>query len=267
MGELLLTAVVHPFEIDIVMPDLKLAIEYNGAYWHSDCNGRGGKYHLNKTMALANHGIQLIHIWEHDWIDKQDIIRSRLSNILKLNSESIYAIKCKIAPLDKKTKKDFFNDNHLQGDTSSSVELGLFHNGKLVSAMSFGKCRYSSTVEWELIRFCSLTYTTVIGAAGRLFSHFKKEFSPISVVSYANREWGDGEFYSKIGFTFSHYSNPGYKYTRNFRTFFNRTKFQKSKQERLLEHYDPNLSEWENMKNNKFDRIWDCGNTVYTYFR
>jgi hypothetical protein len=39
--------------------------------------------------------------------------------------------------------------------------------------------------------------------------------------------------------------------------------FQKHKLEKLLKIYNPSLSEWENMKNNGYDRIWDCGHGKY----
>jgi len=49
-------------ELDIYLPDLKLAFEYNGVYWHSDIY-KDRKYHLNKTEECELNDIQLIHIW------------------------------------------------------------------------------------------------------------------------------------------------------------------------------------------------------------
>ena len=29
-------SIIHPYELDIYLPDLRLAIEYNGDYWHAN---------------------------------------------------------------------------------------------------------------------------------------------------------------------------------------------------------------------------------------
>jgi len=40
---------------------------------------------------------------------------------------------------------------------------------------------------------------------------------------------------------------------------------QKHKLEKLLETYDPDVSEQENMLNNGYRVMWDCGNKVFSY--
>ena len=44
---------------------------------------------------------------------------------------------------------------------------------------------------------------------------------------------------------------------------YHRMGFQKHKLKNKLENFDPELSEWENMQVNGYDRIWDCGNMVF----
>jgi hypothetical protein len=41
--------------------------------------------------------------------------------------------------------------------------------------------------------------------------------------------------------------------------------FQKSKLKNKLQKFDESLSEWENMKANGFDRIWDCGHSKWIF--
>jgi hypothetical protein len=45
-----------------------------------------------------------------------------------------------------------------------------------------------------------------------------------------------------------------------------RFKYRKSELSKLLEYYNHDISEWENMKNNKYDRIWDCGSKKYILY-
>lgn len=73
-------SIISPFELDIVIPERKLAIEFNGTYWHS-MKPKG--YHKMKVKLCADKGFKLIHIWEIDWINKKDEIKSMLEKELK----------------------------------------------------------------------------------------------------------------------------------------------------------------------------------------
>jgi len=55
-------------EMDIYIPELKLAIEVNGSYWHS-AQFKTPSYHINKSLLLAEHGIRCVFIWD-DYKDK-----------------------------------------------------------------------------------------------------------------------------------------------------------------------------------------------------
>lgn len=63
--------IIPPQELDIYIPDLKLAIEFDGIYWHSTDNGKDINYHLNKSLACRKQGIRLIHIYEFEDLEKQ----------------------------------------------------------------------------------------------------------------------------------------------------------------------------------------------------
>jgi len=73
--------------------------------------------------------------------------------------------------------------------------------------------------------------------------------------------------YKHLGFEFSHNSTPNYFYfsLNSQPSLVSRLKFQKHKQKDLLATFDPALTEWENMQNNNYTRIWDCGNSVWIY--
>jgi hypothetical protein len=69
-------------EIDIYIPDLSLAIEFNGIYWHSDLFVER-EYHRNKVLLALKSNIRLIHIYENDWVDDRESIKNTLKNIIK----------------------------------------------------------------------------------------------------------------------------------------------------------------------------------------
>lgn len=251
-------------EIDIYIPDKKIAIEYNGLYWHSE-TFKDKNYHLRKTMDCENQNIKLIHIFEDEWQNKQDICKSRILNILGLTENRIYARKCVIKQVDNKTSTKFLNDNHIQGNCISKYAFGLYFNDELVSLMSFSSLRKSlgyksSKGVFELIRFCNKLNTTVIGGANKLLKHFIKTIHPIKIISYADRRWSNGNLYEKLNFNFVKNTSPNYFYVMKHKRV-HRFNFRKSK---LIEMgMDKNKTEHQIMLEHKIPRIYDCGNKLY----
>lgn len=248
-------------EIDIYLPKHKFAIEYNGLLWHSEIFGKKDKnYHLYKTRQCIQQGIQLIHITDYQWKFKCDIIKSII--LAKLNkTNKIFARKCIIKELNRNIKKEFLNNTHLYGNCNSKINLGLYYNNELIFIMTFGKPRYDNIYEWELLRFSSKLNTTIIGGFSKLLSYFIKIYNPKNILVYCPRNISCGNVFFKNNFKLINTTNPGYQYLNlDYLNPFPREKFQKHKLPNILERFDYNLSEWENMKLNKYDRIWDCGN-------
>jgi hypothetical protein len=253
------------FELDIFIPSLNLAVEFNGLYFHND-QLKDKKYHLKKTRVCTSHGVQLLHIFEHEWLHKKEIVKSMLlSKIQKLTS-SIYARQCVIVPLSSKEKKAFFDTNHLHGDVRSSKCFGLSYQGTIVCALSMGKPRFSNHFEWEVIRFANIKYANVVGGFSKLLKYFIKTFDPVSILTFADRSWSTGSVYIKNGFTFLEFTPPNYFYFKNT-TAYPRQMFQKHKLEELLPKFSPDLSEYENMLNNGYLRVWNSGNVKLVWWK
>ena len=154
----------------------------------------------------------------------------------------------------------------MQGSVGSKIALGLYLEEELLCLMSFGKNRMSSDVEWELLRFASKKGVSVVGGASKLFKHFLTTNTG-GIVSYSDRRYSVGNMYSKLGFTFSHFSEPNYFYFKNSLNLESRQKYMKHKLPKLLESFDPSLTEVENMRANGYNRIFDCGNSVWKLVR
>lgn len=253
--------IITPLELDFYIPSKNLAIEYNGLYWHSNKNKN---YHLNKTNLCKNNNIQLLHIFENEWIEKPDIVKSTILNKLGLTSKKIYARKCSIKEIGYGEAKTFLINNHIQGCAISPVNIGLFFNDILVSLMTFGKRKITGSKinTWELLRYSTLLNNIVIGGASRLLKYFENKYKPVKLLTYADKRYSTGNLYIQLNFKLDHESKPNYWYCRGNK-LYNRVGFQKHKLSKKLKIFDPLLSEWENMKNNGYDRIWDCGNYVF----
>jgi hypothetical protein len=256
-------------ELDIYLPDINLAFEYNGIYWHSDIY-KEINYHINKTEECELKGIQLIHIWEDEWINKQDIVKSMIINKLNKNINKIYARKCEIKEIDNNDLvKNFLNKNHIQGYVGAKIKIGLFYNDDLVSFMSFGKYRrnlgnkISSDNNYELLRFCNKLNTSVVGGASRLFNYFIKKYNPNEIVSYADRSWSKGNLYFNLGFYFEKKTVPNYFYFDNNLNRYNRFNFRKD--QLIKKGYDKNKSEHEIMSELGYLCVYNSGNLKFLY--
>jgi len=254
--------IIPPKEIDIYLPNKKIAIEYNGLYWHSELF-KEKSYHIDKTLLCHEQDIQLIHIFEHEWTFKTNIVKSRLKSMLGKNTK-IFARKCNIKEISYKESKLFLNRTHLQGNSVSKIRIGLFYNDNLVLVMTFGTPRFKSDYEYELLRFSSELNTNVIGGASKLFIYFLKKYMPTSIISYCDLQYGTGTIYEKLNFKKIRTSPPNFIYVKNS-IIKSRYQAQKHKQHMFLDDFNPLLSAHKNMLNNNWLRVYDCGNSVWEW--
>ena len=259
------------YEIDIYLSKYNLGIEYNGEYWHST-RYKDKKYHFNKWKYFKDKNIHLIQIWNNEWKNKNEIVKSMILNRLNICSQKIFARKCIIKEIKNKNEKNtFLNKNHLQGSDNSSYWLGLYYNNELVSIMTFGKRNSGKQTHYELIRFCNKLNTVVVGAASKLLKYFLNTHPDIyNIKTFADlRFYKDTGFYNKLGFTFTHTSQPNYFYVKpneGCMNHYSRLQFQKHKLSKLLSNFNINLTEEQNMINNGYLKIYDCGNYVFEYY-
>jgi len=261
-------SIINPYELDIYIPELKLAFEFNGLFWHNE-NNRGDTYHLNKTELCEEKGIQLIHIYEDDWLYKQDIVKSMILNKLNVTENKIFARKTEVKEIsDNKLIREFLYKNHIQGFVGSKVKIGLFYNNELVSLMTFGNRRIAmgkkltNENEYELLRFCNKLNTNVIGGASKLFKYFIKKYNPNEITTYADRSISQGKLYETLGFKSQGKTEPNYYYIIDG---IRHHRFNFRKDILVKEGYDVNKTEHQIMIDRKIFRIFDSGNLKYNY--
>jgi len=243
-------------ELDFYIPEKRIAIELNGIYWHCELQGKTKNYHLEKTELCEKNNIQLLHFWDIEVNGKPEIVKSMIKSKLGL-TKRIFARKCLIKEIGSKEAVSFLELNHLQGGIHSRKCLGLYHDDELVSVATLSKPRFTKKYDWELIRFATKLNTTVIGGLSKLMKYVNG-----TVISYANRRWSTGNVYDKCGFTFVQDTDPSYYWTGDFKSLFNRMKFQKHKL-KDFPTYCITKSERQIMEEMGYTRVWDCGNKVY----
>ena len=226
--------VLNGKELDIYLPELNIAIEFNGLYWHSD-KFVDKDYHLNKTIECKKKDIDLIHIFEDDWKHNKDIIKSLLWS--KINhAKKIEINEYSIKKTSIKNTKIFLKENHIKGYIKSNYILGLYTNNTLESVMCFNITKN----DISLTQFCDKKYSKYKNNEYILFTHFINNNKPKSISYIRDLSFIDNNICETIDFIFSKNIQPKpYHIIKN-------------KKETYL-------------KGEKYNIIYDCGYDLYIF--
>lgn len=278
-------SIIPPLELDLYLPDYKLGIECNPTSTHnSSVDAFTGKpdtalkynYHRNKTDICEDKEIRLFHIFGYEWMHSRSIIQSMIRNLIKKNEIKMYARNLTIREVDRSEANEFLENNHRQGRSTSSVRLGLYHENKLISLMTFGHFRstigakedFSTENDWELVRFCNELNTSVVGGASKLFKYFIKNYDPNVIISYSDRAHTSGRLYEVLGFRSLRISDPGYVWV-DLKTdkAYHRINAQKRNICEFLKDKDIDLSKTEKqiMEEHGFVQVFDSGTITWMW--
>lgn len=256
-------------EIDLIIPSLKIAIEYNGLYYHTENMGKNSVYHLNKTLACNQLGYKLIHIFEDEWVVNKELIKSKLKHILGVSDGyKIGARKTVIKKISKEDKSYFLDECHIQGNDKSDIFYGAYYGDILVGVMTFNSHRNmtkSVEGEYELSRYATRQGYTISGLASKILKQFINDYSPKSIISFADRRWtldGNNNMYTNLGFdlvsivkpTYFYYNSKVNKYKR-----YHKFSFGKNNLKKKYNEIDFTKSESEITSELGYSKIWDCG--------
>lgn len=271
--------VITPYELDLYIPEYSFAIECNPTWTHNSTRGiySGSPvpvgYHKMKTDMCESQGIRLYHLFGYDWTHHKETCKSMLLNAVGKTPTRYYARKLTLREVGDSEAYQFLQDNHRQGGVHSKIRLGLYHNDILVSLMTFSKLRHtigtgSDTAEdcWELVRFCNLNYTNVVGGASKLLKHFIQMYCPREIRSFSDRAHTSGNLYPQLGFTNLRQSEPGYVWV-DLKTdrAYARFNAQKRNIRRFLQDDTIDLSQTEVqiMSEHGFVQVYDSGTITW----
>lgn len=172
-------------ELDIFIPSLNIAIEFNGTVFHHSSNTehinsffkttcKDKSYHYNKWKTCFDNGVILISVYDFYWKDiiKKEIYKSKFHHALGLDNK-IYARKCEIKVIPNSVASSFYLENHLEGsgfNYKGLVSYGLYNNDILVMCASIGDIYNQSSKLYykKLQRICTSKFTTVVGGISKL---------------------------------------------------------------------------------------------------
>ena len=89
-GELIRNSreIITPLELDLYYPEKKIAIEFNGDYWHSSIF-KDKNYHYNKFKSCSEAGVLLISIFESEWNSRKEEIKQYLFDSFHCNENQL----------------------------------------------------------------------------------------------------------------------------------------------------------------------------------
>lgn len=246
---------LNGMEVDILLPDMNFAIEFNGLYWHTEKMGKHKTYHHDKWKNCKSAGIQLIQIWEDEWKSNPSLIKGMLLHKLGSSiSEKIPARKTIVAEIGLNEARIFLSANHIQGFSSGSYYFGLKKNAELYAVIVLKK---EPGEILNIIRYA--TKATVIGGFTKLLNHVEKTLKPNSFITFSDHCVSDGNLYAKNGFLIDKEIDPDYRYLvgmkRQHKYGYRLKRF---RNDPLLK-WEEGLTERELAELNGIDRIWDAG--------
>ena len=278
--------IITPYELDIYLPEYNLAIECNPTSTHNCSFSMFGtkesvmdkKYHQLKSQLCVEKGIQLFHIFGHEWAHRRTIIESMIRNLLHKNTNIIYGRNTDVKLVNNEEAYRFLDENHRQGRCLSSINIGLYNNNQLVSLMTFGKIRNTIGTskdqnfigEFELLRFCNKLDTSVVGGASKLFKYFRDNYTFSSIRSYSDIAHTSGNLYKILGFKQIKQSDPGYVWVDvKTDTAYHRVNAQKRNISNFLQDKSINLNDTEQkiMEDHGFVWVYDSGTVLWRYNR
>jgi thiol-disulfide isomerase/thioredoxin len=128
-------------ELDLFIPSLNLAIEYNGNIFHNSRSGisayldrfvKPKDYHFNKWSLCKDNDIQLISIYEYLWITYKDIYYKQIKFILNKNNHMF----TQIQEITIENALKFYSENYLYSkniDFTCFKSFGIFQKNQLVN--------------------------------------------------------------------------------------------------------------------------------------
>lgn len=252
-------------EVDVYIPSLKLAIEYDGLPWHST-KYRTPTQQTAKAKELKVLGITLLRVFEDEWQDKraqvESLIRARTGTL----KGKVYARQCQLVEIDNSTASEFYAQHHIQGWRKSAQHLGLIHNGTLAAVMTLSQALAARGQErkegqYELVRYAS--NIQVVGGASKLLKAWVAKVGAKVVISYSDNRLFSGGMYKALGFQEVAQVPPSYTYWQeNSKERKHKSGFRKEYLPKILgERYNPQATERLNCELAGYYQVYDDGLT------
>lgn len=246
-------------EIDIFIPSLNFGVEFNGVYWHSEGGGKKDtQYHFNKWSNCHNLGVELVQIWEDDWVSSPELVLVSLSRRLAAKGNQAPVTNLATRSISKEEAETFLNDNEVGG-----FKAGTYYHG---SVDAHGELQSVLVLDRVGSKMDITHYVSNIDASGdlkELLQHVTETHGALSFTVTVDNCNGEGSIYRNTGFSEVKVEPAHYKYlVRGKRISSSEYTAKKFREDPALE-WKEGFTEIELADLNGLNRIWDAGTTTY----
>lgn len=259
-------SIIPPLQLDFYIPSVNLAIEVGSMWFHCETSSnRGRKYHYNKWVKCRDLGITLLQYFDDDIIESWDIIQSKIRRLCGKRSINIGARKLSVTDqVQPDHERSFLELNHLQGSNFKRNRVyGAYYGNELMAIMTL--MTRGNTA--EIVRYCSDIRFGFPGLFTKMLTRFLRDedFNGV-ITSFSDNRHSNGRLYKSAGFVLDNITPPGYSYTKNWLRRENRMQYQKhllAGKFGLDQQYVDSKTEWEIMREQGYDRLWDAGQSKW----
>jgi len=252
---------IFGIELDGYNKNINIAYEYCGIFWHKE-SIKGKELHIKKYKICSENGIKLFTIFEDEWLNKQEQVKSFIRASLHKNTFKKYARKLHIKMVDGRDIEtlNFIEEHHIQGAPNFRTTINhfvLYDEYNIYSVMSFSK-HHRNINEIVLSRYCVKKDYDIIGGSSKLFHHASKFFN-CSLKTWSDNRWSDGLLYERLGFKKIKDLPKDYSYV------YKKERISKQKMTKTKIGASDEQTEYERALELGYDRIWDCGKKTWEY--
>jgi hypothetical protein len=242
----------NPKQIDIKISELNIGIEYNGIYWHSE-DRIETNYHRDKTLAAKEQGLNLIQIFDFEWNNRREQVKSFLKSALGKNEIKIFGRNTEVREIiDKTIARDFLEKYHILGSTHFIKAFGLYYENDLVSLITIGK-HHRNNEEYVLSRFVGKYNVNVLGGLSKLVSRAISEYGELT--TWIDLRFSNGDKWIKAGWEQISTLPPDYFYYNSK----NNVIISKQSRKKSIVNTPVEMTEREHAKLDGLKRVYDCG--------
>jgi len=261
------TGVVPPYELDVYIPETRQAFELDGIFWHSE-KYKDRHSHANRLRACEASGVQLIQIWEDEWLYHREAVERMIKHKLNMSTDSkINTRKCSMESVSYDRASTFLQANHIQGAARGTVYAMLVSPEGEDVAVLVAKQKSKLNGAFYLERYA--TSARVPGGMPKLMKYVENLYEVDEWITFADLRVSTGDLYLKTGFVLDKTLPPDYTYLRRgarrreHKFNYRKDRFNRDPDLKTI----PGLSEKELAALNGMFRVWDAGKSRYVKTR
>jgi len=258
------TTLISPKHIDCYNDKRKFGIEYNGLIWHSEKMGKTAKTHALKYNECKEKGVELITIFEDEWMNRQPQVKNFIKSRLGIFTTRIMARKTNIDVVDSKLARSYINDWHIQPIFQNKYAFGWYYNNELIGIVTLNRHHRGIVDPTQIVltRVCFKPETQIVGGMSKMMAYLKEElpaFGYKSILTWSDNRWSSGNIYDKSGWNNIDNVIPDYSYVHK------RGRVSKQSCKNKFKNRLFSQTVYDKANELGYYRIWDCGKKTWFF--